>query len=356
MILADLGADVIKIESETGDETRRWGPPFHKGTAAYYYAMNRNKRSVQLDLHTERGRQVMGRLLTQADVLVHNMLPDSAARLGIGYDAVRQQNPRCIYCAISGFGPREPDRKGYDLIMQALGGLMSVTGQPGGPPTKVGVPISDIAAGMFAAIGILGALVDRQRSGQGMRVDISLAGTVPALLVNHAMSWLLCGVEPEPIGNEHPSVVPYAVFSTRDGYLAVGAATDDQFLKLCGAIGRPELPLDRRFSTNPARVENREALTACLNEIFAGGDARRWEERLNAVGVPSARVRKVSEVLGPSQTTGEVVSSILSRSGEKVPQVLTPIRLDGQLLEPYQAPPDLGEHNSIVFDMDQGGK
>jgi crotonobetainyl-CoA:carnitine CoA-transferase CaiB-like acyl-CoA transferase len=349
MILADLGADVIKIESDTGDETRRWGPPFHNGTAAYYYAINRNKRSVQMNLRSERGKRVVERLLAEADVLVHNMLPDSAARLGIGYESIKELNPTCIYCAISAFGPAEPNRKGYDLIIQALGGLMSVTGQPGGPPTKVGVPISDIAAGLFAAIGILAGLTDRARTGQGSQVEISLAGTVPSLLVNHAMNWLLCGVEPEAIGNEHPSVVPYTAFTTRDGHLAVGAATDDQFAKLCEAMDRHDLPSDVRYATNAARVANRESLTAIMVRFFATAEASEWEAKLTAVGVPAARVRKISEVLADSAATAEVVSSVLSRTGENLPQVLSPIRLNGKLLEPFQPPPDLGEHNDLAF-------
>jgi crotonobetainyl-CoA:carnitine CoA-transferase CaiB-like acyl-CoA transferase len=346
MLLGDLGADVVKIEPMAGDDTRRWGPPFHNGTAAYFYSINRNKRSVQLDFRSEGDLAVLRELLSQADIFVHNMLPSSVSRLQIDYDNVSRINPRCIYCSISGFGSSDPNRKAYDLIIQALGGLMVLTGSPGGPPTKVGVPIADIAAGLFAAIGILGALLERSTTGRGKRVDVSLSETVPALLVNHAMSWLLCGVEPEPLGNEHPSVVPYTVFPTRDGYLAIGGATDEQFQSLCEAISKPELPDDERYATNASRVANREALNASIADVFLGADADEWELRLAAAGVPAARVRRVSEVLDDPALAGGLVTSVGGWHGERVPQVLTPIRLDGKLLEPFLPPPDLGEHTA----------
>jgi formyl-CoA transferase len=347
MILGDLGADVVKVESPGGDETRRWGPPFLGDTAAYYCAANRNKRSVALDLKSPAGRRDLATLLAGADVLVQNFTGDLARRLGVDADAVQAVNPRCIHVTISGFGPEQPDRRGYDLLAQALGGLMSVTGERGGHGLKVGVPIADLTAGTYAATAVTAALYDRERTGRVARIEVSLLDSVTSLLSNQAMSWLLCGVVPEALGNDHPTVVPYGVFPTATGDVVIAVAADAQFAALCQALGLGELAGDPRFATNADRVGHREELSGLLGSRLAGAPADHWVGLLTEAGIPCGSVRGVPEALGAPEARN--LATVEHPLRGAIRQVLGPIRIDGEYLAPYLPPPALDEHHGELL-------
>lgn len=351
MILADLGADVIKAEPPAGDETRRWGPPFFHGTAAYYYGPNRNKWGVILDLASPDGRERLDALLREADVVVHNFTAGVAERLAVDSARVRSLNPRAIHLTISGFGPEEPDRRGYDLIVQALGGLMAVTGEMGGGPVKVGVPIADLTAGLYASNAIAAALYERSRTGAGCAVHVSLYESVLCLLSNQAAGWLLAGAEGQRLGTEHPHVTPYGVYAAKSASIVIAAATDAQFTQLCTAIGRPGLATDARFASNSERVRHRDELRAELEQALAARPTEDWAEVLDGLGIPNGAVRSVSEALtAPEARSIAVVTH--PRLGP-VRQVMSPIRVNGDVLAPYLAPPALGEHDGLVFPADE---
>ena len=271
MLLGDLGADVVKVEHPNGgDETRSWGPPFLGDQSTYYLAVNRNKRSVALDLKDERGRQAALALARRADVLVENFKTGTLERLGLGFERVREGNPGLVWCSISGFGRGQgADLPGYDFLVQATSGLMHTTGQPGGEPTKVGVALVDVLTGLYATSGILAALHERSRTGRGQLVEVSLLGSALASLVNQASSYLCTGRSPQAMGNRHPSITPYETLATADRPLVVAVGNDGQFARLCGALGLPDAAADPRFATNTARVANREALVALLEHVLA---------------------------------------------------------------------------------------
>ena len=268
MVLADLGADVIKVERPgAGDDTRRWGPPFVGDDAAYFLSLNRNKRSIAVDLQTPEGADVVRRLAARSDVLIENFRPGLMARLGLDPAALREANPRLVTCSLTAFaddGGGTAPRPGYDIIVQALSGLMSITGERGGEPTKVGVALLDVIAGLYAAIGIQAALLERERTGRGRTVEVALFDASVAAMVNQAANHLLGGVVPEPMGSEHPNIVPYQMFHASDRPFILAAGNDKLFGATCGVIGRPELANDARFATNDARVSNRRALIPLL--------------------------------------------------------------------------------------------
>jgi crotonobetainyl-CoA:carnitine CoA-transferase CaiB-like acyl-CoA transferase len=347
MILADLGADVLKVESPAGDQTRRWGPPFVGDTAAYYYAINRNKRSVVLEFETDDGQRTLRDLVREADVVVHNFPAPVAERLGLDAATVSELNPRCIYCGISAYGAGAPDRTGYDLVMQAYGGLMSITGEPDRPAIKTGVAISDLAAGLFGAIGILALVVRREQSGVGGDVSLSLLDSVLSLLANQAMNWLLCGVDPGPMASEHPNVVPYGVFRAADGDIVLGVGSDPQFARLCEVLEAPELATDSRFSDNERRIAHRSELKAILEALLASRTADEWERRLAERRVPAAKIRRISEVFRDPLVVGGALSQVMNGAAP-LAQVLIPLVVDGQRLQPYLPPPKLGEHTAAV--------
>src|SRR5436190_19262180 len=306
MTLADLGAAVVKIEHPAGgDETRTWGPPFAGGESAYFLSVNRGKRSVALDLKDAEGRELALELCARADVVIENFRPGGAARLGLDYEAVRKRRPDVVYCTISGFGLREPpDRAGYDFTVQAESGLMAITGEPAGEPMKVGVAIVDILAGLNAATAILATLRRRDLTGEGDLVEVSLLDSAFAAFVDVGVNALLTREEPQRYGNAHPSIVPYQPFRGADGWIAVAAANDGLFSRLCTAIGRPDLAADERYATNETRVLNREPLIAELQAVFADRATEEWEGLLLASGVPAGRIRGVGEALrsGPART------------------------------------------------------
>jgi len=307
MLLADLGADVVKVEPPEGDATRGWGPPWvgdeaaGTRTAAYYLSVNRNKRSIRLDLSTAAGREVLWRLLDGADVVVENHRVGGFARLGFPDGELARRNPGLIHLAVSGYGTEGPDaaKPGYDFIVQAAGGLMSITGTPDGGPTKVGVAISDVVTGMFGAVSVLASLLARERgSAGGQRVDVSLLGSTLAVLVNQAQNAFVTGGSPVRRGNAHPSIVPYETFRTADGEIAVGVGSERQWPRFCAAIGLPELTADPRFATNGDRVEHRAELVPVLAARFAGAPAAEWLAILDAVGVPCGPILGVVEAFG----------------------------------------------------------
>jgi crotonobetainyl-CoA:carnitine CoA-transferase CaiB-like acyl-CoA transferase len=348
MTLADLGADVVKIEHPAGgDETRRWGPPFAGGESAYFLSVNRGKRSVALDLKDQEGRGLALELCTRADVVIENFRPGGAARLGLDYEAVRKHRPGIVYCTISGFGAREPgDRAGYDFTLQAESGLMAITGEPDGKPMKVGVAIVDVLAGLNAVTAILAALRRRDLTGDGDLVEVSLLDSAFAALVNVGANALLTGAEPLRYGNAHPSIVPYQPFRAADGWIVVAAANDGLYARLCTAIGRPDLAADERYATNEARVSNREPLIAELQAVFAGRGTEDWEGLLLAAGVPAGKIRGVGEALRAGQARTRGVDHPTAGTVELVGP---PFELESATLGALAPPPLLGQHTAEVL-------
>lgn len=317
MLLGDLGADVIKVEPPEGDATRGWGPPWvgdetaGTRTAAYYLAVNRNKRSLRLDLSTEAGRAVLRRLLGDADAVVENFRVGGFAKLGFADEALRELNPALVHLAISGFGTRGPDatKPGYDFVIQAVGGLMSITGEPDGRPMKVGVAISDVVSGLFGAVSVLAALLGREKARgrrdgvTGQRIDVSLLQSTLAMLVNQAQSALVTGAAPIRRGNAHPSIVPYETFATADGEIAIGVGSERQWAKLGPAIGLPELATEARFATNGDRVNRREELIPILAARFAEQPNATWLAQLDAAGIPAGPILDLPAALRSAQAT-----------------------------------------------------
>jgi crotonobetainyl-CoA:carnitine CoA-transferase CaiB-like acyl-CoA transferase len=351
MLLADLGADVVKVERPgTGDETPDLGPPFVGGESAYFLALNRTKRSVALDLSDDRARAAFSRLAETADVVVENFRPGGANALGVGYEQVRALNPRVVYCSITGFGAREPaDRAAYDFVVQAEAGLMSVTGEPDGEPTKAGVAVADVLAGVNAAVAVLAALHRRDRTGQGSQVTVSLLDSTLSGLVNVAQNVLVTGEEAARYGNAHGSIAPYEPLRAQNGWVAVAAANDAQFEKLCNALGRYDLLGDPRFATNTSRVEHRAELALQLHETFAGATAEEWIERLNDAGVPSGKIRGVKEALEAAAAAGEAATVTVEHPAiGPLDLVRSAPRFDGAEAAPTP-PPLLGEHTREVL-------
>jgi crotonobetainyl-CoA:carnitine CoA-transferase CaiB-like acyl-CoA transferase len=348
MTLADLGADILKIEHPAGgDETRTWGPPFAGGESAYFLSVNRGKRSVALDLKDPEGLELALELCARADVVIENFRPGGAARLGLDYEAVRRRRPSVVYCTISGFGAREPrDRAGYDFTVQAESGLMAITGEPDGEPMKVGVAIVDVLAGLNAATAILAALHRRDLTGEGDFVEVSLLDSAFAALVNVGANALLTGEEPLRHGNAHPSIVPYQPFRGTDGWIAVAAANDGLYARLCTAIERPDLAADERYATNEARVLNRETLIAELEAVFAGRSTDDWERLLLAAGVPVGKIRGVGEALRTGQARTRRMDHPTAGTVELVGP---PFELESATLGAATPPPLLGQHTAEVL-------
>ncbi len=357
-VLADLGAEVIKVERPgAGDETRGWGPPWvgpggaDARESAYFASANRGKRSVTIDLSRPEGQALVRRLAARADVLFENHKAGALARRGLGFEELAALNPRLVYCSISGFGQGGPyrDRPGYDFLVQAMGGLMSVTGEPDGPPTKVGVAVTDLLTGMYAATAVLAALAERERSGLGQHVDLALLDVQVAALANQAESFLVTGRAPGRLGNAHPSIVPYQAFRTRDGHVVVAVGNDAQFARLAAAMGRPELAADPRFSTNAARVAHREALVAAMAPLLAARDTDAWVRALDAADVPAGPINDVAQVFEDPQVRHRGLRVEVPRAGgAPVPVVASPIRLSRTPVE-HRPPPRLGEHTREVL-------
>ena len=353
MMLADLGADVVKVEQPgQGDETRTWGPPYDGGEATYFLAVNRGKRSVALDLKDPVGREAAGVLVRGADVVIANFRPGVAERLGLGADALQAENPRLVQCAITGFGSaREPaDRPGYDFVVQAESGLMSITGEPGRPPSKVGVAVVDVLCGQNAAAAILAALVRRERTGTGERIEVSLLDSGLAALVNVAQAALSTGDEAARHGNAHPSIVPYEPFETADGWLAIAAPNPRLWAGLCAALDREDLLADARFATNDARVRHRAELVPELATALRERPADEWLERLEAHGVPAGKVRGVREAFAAAADAGDPATvEVTHPTAGTMSLVRSPLRFAGSPIRPTLPPPLLGEHTDDVL-------
>ncbi|MGZ4140497.1 MAG: CaiB/BaiF CoA transferase family protein [Actinomycetota bacterium] len=353
MTLGDLGADVIKIERPgAGDETRGWGPPFSGGESAYYLATNRNKRSICLDLARADHRAVAERLVARADVVIENFRPGTMDRLGFGEDACRALNPSVVYASITGFGLSGParDRPGYDFTVQGIGGVMSITGEPDGDPEKVGVAIADITAGLYCAIGILAALRQRDRSGDGRRVHVSLLGSQVAWLANQASNFLNGGLEPTRMGNAHPNIVPYQVFHASDEPFIVAVANETIWRRFCAVLDRDDIARDPRFATNADRVANRETLARDLSAIFAEQPRATWLQQLEAAEVPCGPINSIAEVFADEQVRAlGLVEEIPHPTAGTVRLVRNPIDLDGSSAASKRHPPLLGEHTEEVL-------
>jgi len=351
MLLADLGADVVKVERPgTGDDARAWGPPFVGEDAAYFLALNRNKRSVVLDLAIERDRDVARRLALSSDVVVENFRPGLMTRFGLDYERLSADKPKLVYCSLTAFGEREGavSRPGYDIIVQALSGLMSVTGHPGGEPTKVGVALLDVICGLYAANAIQAALIGRQHSGRGAHVTVSLFDAGVAALVNQAANHLLGGIVPGPMGNAHPNIVPYQLFPTRDRPIVIAAGNARLFSRICEVLGLPRLSTDERYSTNEARVHHREELVELLSKRLATRSASEWIIELEAAGVPCALVRTVEEVFA-SPEGAATIQEVDDPVRGPLQLVAEPIRIGGQTPPVRMPPPHLGEHTEEIL-------
>jgi formyl-CoA transferase len=305
MMLGDMGADIVKIEQPgSGDDTRRWGPPFLQGESTYYLAVNRNKRSVTLNLKHPRSRDLLLQMIEQADIVVENFKTGTMERMGLGYeDVLRPRNPRLVYASITGYGRTGPyaERPGYDYMGQAMGGIMSVTGEPTGEPMKYGVAIADLTTAMSGCSAILAAIHHRDRTGRGQRVDLSLLETVVGWLIHLATDYFATGNLPHRIGNGHTSLVPYQVFKARDRYFAFGALNERQFRDFAKVLGHPEWPEDPRFANNPARIAHRAELQAAVEEVLQAKSASEWVDALLAEGVPAGPVNNIAEVFEDPQ-------------------------------------------------------
>lgn len=353
MLLGDMGAQVIKIERpKTGDDTRQWGPPFAGGESTYYLSCNRNKKSVTLNLKSERGQQLAAALAAQSDVLIENLLPGTLASLGLGYESLKRRNPGLIYCSITGFGQSGPyrDRPGYDLLVQAMGGVMSITGEPDGEPMKVGVAISDITSGLYAATAILAALAARQRTGAGDRIDISLLDSTVSWLANVGSEYLVTGARPARHGNAHASIVPYQAFKAKDRYIVVAVGNDGQWARFCRALERADLAADERFRTNPLRVKHRAILVPLLEQVFVARAAAEWLARLERADVPCAPVNALDDVFADPQVLArQMLLQAPHPTLGTVRMANSPLKLASQSAPPRTAPPLLGEHTDEVL-------
>ena len=350
MALADLGADVIKVEHpERGDDTRHWGPPFAGGESAYFLAVNRNKRSIGVDLKSEEGLERVKRLVADADVVIENWKRGALEGMGLGYEALKERNPALVYCSITGFGPGpDEDRPGYDFLVQARAGIMGITGQPGGEPTKVGVAAADIFCGLMAANAILAALHRRSVTGEGARVEVPLFESTLSWLANRGQEYLISGDDTGLIGNAHPSIVPYQTFHTADKPIVVAVGNDAQFGRLCEAVGLPDLADDDRYATNPDRVANREGLVAVLQERFSERAADEWVEEIRGAGVPCGPVNALADVFEDEHLLGSgMLQDVEHPAAGMLKMLASPVLVDGERLPVRRPPPTLGQHGAL---------
>jgi crotonobetainyl-CoA:carnitine CoA-transferase CaiB-like acyl-CoA transferase len=358
MLLADMGARVIKIEQPgRGDDTRKWGPPFVQGESAYFLSINRNKESVTLDFKRPEGRALLDRLLAKADVLVENFRPGTLRRQGLDYATVAVQRPDLVYCSISGFGQDGPkrDRPGYDAVVQAEGGLMSVTGAADGPPYRLGVAIADLVAGLLAAQGITLALFARTRTGRGQHVDIGMLDGVAALLSYQAGIFFATGRAPARMGNRHPTIVPYETFEASDGEFVIAVGNDEQYKRFCDIAGLPALATDERFATNPARVRNYDLLRPQLAAALRRRTRADWIAALTKAGVPCGSVRDVAEVLtDPHLDARRMIETVEHAAVGSLRVLGIPIKLSETPGRVRTAPPTLGQHTHAVLGNDLG--
>lgn len=363
-ILADLGAEVIKVERPgAGDDTRGWGPPFLKdregndtSVASYYLCANRNKKSITIDMTLPQGQKLLHAIAAECDVVIENFKKDGLVRYGLDYATLKAINPRLVYCSITGFGQDGPyaARAGYDFLIQGLGGLMSITGRPDGEdgagPMKVGVALTDILTGLYAANAVQAALAWRERSGEGQYIDLALLDVQVACLANQAMNYLTSGNSPRRLGNAHPNIVPYQDFPTDDGYMILTVGNDGQFARFCEVAGHPELATDPRFATNKARVGNRDTLIPLLNKITIQRTTAAWIAALEAVSVPCGPINTLAEVFEDPQVRARGLRVDMQHPQVgTIPQVASPFRLSATPVDYRLPPPMLGEHTDAVL-------
>lgn len=356
-MLGDLGAEVIKIEKPgSGDDTRGFAPPFMPGSreSAYFTGVNRNKRSVTLDIATPKGQELALALIARCDILVENFKVGALAKYGLGYAQLHERFPRLIYCSITGFGQTGPyaPRPGYDSLIQAMGGVMSLTGEPEGLPQKVGVPVADLFAGLYGCIGILAALRHREQTGIGQQIDIGMLDTHVAWLANQGMNYLATGENPPRLGNQHPNIVPYQVFATEDGHIVLSIGNDPTFQRFCQAFGLAPLLADPRFATNAARVENRALVTETLAPVLAAHPTAWWVDKLEALKIGCGPINRLSEVFADPQVIARGAVVEMARPGaenDRVKVIANPVRLDVTPVDYRLPPPLLGEHTAAVL-------
>lgn len=353
MTLGDFGADVVKVERPVkGDDTRVWGPPFVRGESAYFLSTNRNKRSIELDLASDAGRAIAYRLASRADVVVENFRPGTAERLGLGYERLRADNPGLVYCSISGFGQTGPyrSRAGFDAVVQAMSGMMALTGEPDGVPTRPGLPVADLTAAMWAAFAIAAALFERTRSGCGQHIDVSLLDGQVAWMTYPLAGFLATGEEPARLGSAHATIVPYQPFATADGHVIIAAGNDKLWQGVCRVIGAPELADDPRFATNPDRVRGRAVLVPILEARLRTRPTAHWLAVLEAEGVPAAPILKVSEMAAdPHLAARDMVIEMEHPRTGKVRTAGLPVRFSRTPGAVRRPPPHLGEHTDEIL-------
>ena len=348
--LADLGAEVIKVESPEGDDTRKWGPPFVENPdgsrdAGYFHATNRGKKSVVLDFRTTEGQAEVRRLVADADVLIENFKVGGLAKYGLDYASLSALNPRLVYCSITGFGQDGPyaSRAGYDFIIQGMSGIMDLTGEPDGAPQKVGVAFADIMTGLYSVIAIQAALAQREKTGRGQQIDMALLDTMVGVLANQAMNFFVSGVTPPRLGNAHLNVSPYAVFPTSYGWFILAVGNDGQFVRFCDALGLDDLKADERFVTNAGRLDHREPLFAAIREATSRYERDALLATLEAVGVPAGPINTVAQAFADPQVLHRGMALTLDRDGMALPGLRTPIKFSDSSLALDRAAPMLGQ-------------
>lgn len=354
-MLADLGAEVIKIEKPgSGDDTRGFAPPVMPSTneSAYFMGANRNKHSVTLDISTPEGQEIARGLIAQCDILVENFKVGALAKYGLGYEQLHKDFPGLVYCSITGFGQTGPyaSRPGYDSLVQAMGGVMSLTGEPDGAPQKVGVPLADVFAGLYGCIGVLAALRHKERTGLGQQIDIGMLDTNLAWLANQGMNYLATGENPARLGNQHPNIVPYQVFATSDGFIVLSIGNDPTFVRFCTNFGLEELPADSRFATNAARVANRELVTATLAPVIKSHPTGWWISRMEALKIGCGPINTLADVFADPQIIArQAVIEMQHDSGVPVKVIANPVRLSETPVSYRMAPPPLGLHTDKIL-------
>lgn len=353
MILGDLGAEIIKVEGPGGsDETRKWGPPFQEDVSAYYLCANRNKKSITLDLKTTEGIQSIKELVRESDVIIHNFKTGTMERFGIGYEELSKVNPEIVYCSITGFGENGPykDLPGYDFIIQAMSGLMSITGDENSGPQKVGIAITDILTGLYAAIGIQAALLERTQSGKGQSLDLSLYDTAVSALINIGSNYLMSGKTPTRIGNHHANIVPYQTFQTMDNEMVIAIGNDNQFRAFCTILGKDQFSEDDRFRTNPARVKNRDILVPLIQEILISKPTSYWLEKCQENQIPCGPIQTLQEVTeDPQLHARDMFWDMEHPTAGLIKMIGSPLKLSRTPVTLRHHPPIAGEHNEEIL-------
>ena len=354
MVMGDLGAEIIKVEAPGGsDETRKWGPPFKYNVSAYYASANRNKKSITVDLKSDEGVEVIKRLASESDVIIHNFKTGTMERFGLGYSTLYELNPRIVYCSITGFGETGPDRDlpGYDFIIQAMSGLMNITGTKESGPQKSGVAITDVLTGLYACIGIQAALLERVQSGVGQKLDIALYDTAVSALVNIGSNYLMSEEIPTALGNAHANIVPYQTFKTLDGEMVIAVGNDNQFKALCRILGQEDIADDERYQTNPQRVKYREQLIRVLQTVLATKPTTYWQQQCRENGIPSGPIQNLEEVVNDEQLQSRNMFITHDHpTAGPIKMIGSPLKLSRTPVEIKHHPPNPGEHQAEIMD------